>query len=171
VVIHQGFNLNGFTWYTKNQDQKSKVQNSGIMIEAVPANGGKPVPYYGRIEEIWKLQYISFRTPLFLCEWFDEAGMHVESGVKFTTVQMDRVGYKNEPFVLADRQAKQVFYVLDPADKKKHVVLPGKRRIIGVGNITDEEEYDLFDEFLNFSMDIDDDPVRKRAKMPYVGGI
>ena len=52
VITHQGFDMNGFTWYTKKQDQKSTVQNIGVMIEAVPADGGKAKPYYGRIEEI-----------------------------------------------------------------------------------------------------------------------
>ena len=52
VITHQGFDMNGFTWYTKKQDQKSTVQNSGIMIEDVPHDGGKLKPYYGRIEEI-----------------------------------------------------------------------------------------------------------------------
>jgi hypothetical protein len=163
--------MNGFTWYTKKQDQKSTVQNSGVMIEAVPHDGAKSKPYYGRIEEIWELEYVAFRTPLFLCEWFDEAGINIELCVKFTTVQMDRVAYQDDPFILADKQAKQVFYVLDPSDQKKHVVLPGKRRIIGVGNVTDEEEYDLFDEFPNFSTDIESHPIQKGDKLPYVGGI
>jgi hypothetical protein len=171
VITHQGFDMNGFTWYTKKQDKKSTVQNSGVMIEAVPAVGGRTRPYYGRIEEIWELEYLAFRTPLFLCEWFDEQGVHVERGVQFTTVDMNRVGYKDDPFILADKQAKQVFYVLDPANSNRHVVLPSKRRIVGVGNVTDESEYDLFDEFPNFSTDIESDPVNKGSKLPYIGGI
>jgi hypothetical protein len=40
----------------------------------------------------------------------------------------------------------QVFYVVKPEHEKKHVVVPGKQRIIGVDNVTDEEEYNQFDE-------------------------
>ena len=63
----------------------------------------------------------------------------------FTTVDLEKVTYKEEPFVLAD-QVSQVFYVPDTRNKKRHVVLPGKRRVVGVENIVDEEEYNQFDE-------------------------
>ena len=63
----------------------------------------------------------------------------------FTTVDLENVGYKEEPFVLA-YQVSQVFYVPDTRNKKRHVVLPGKRRVVGVENIVDEEEYNQFDE-------------------------
>ena len=62
----------------------------------------------------------------------------------FTTVDLENVGYKEEPFVLAD-QVSQVFYVPDTRNKKRHVVLPGKRRVVGVENVVDEE-YNQFDE-------------------------
>jgi hypothetical protein len=38
-----------------------------------------------------------------------------------------------------------MFCIIDPADKKWHVVLPGKRGIICVGDVIDEDEYDHFD--------------------------
>ena len=55
------------------------------------------------------------------------------------------MGYHDDPFILA-KQAKQVFYVVDPADKKRHVVLAGKRHIVGIGDVVDEDDYDKFDE-------------------------
>jgi hypothetical protein len=39
-----------------------------------------------------------------------------------------------------------VVYILDPKDEKKHIVVPGKQRVIGVDNVEDEEEYKKFDE-------------------------
>jgi hypothetical protein len=39
-----------------------------------------------------------------------------------------------------------VFYILDPKDEKKHIVLPGKQRVARVDNVEDEEEYNQFDE-------------------------
>ncbi|XP_019179175.1 PREDICTED: uncharacterized protein LOC109174391 [Ipomoea nil] len=42
-------------------------------------------------------------------------------------------GHKNEQFIMAS-QAKQVFFVTDPSDKKWSVVLHGKRQITGEGN-------------------------------------
>ena len=63
----------------------------------------------------------------------------------FTTVDLENVGYKEEPFVLAD-QVSQVFYMPDTRNKKQHVVLSRKRRVVGVKNVVDEEEYNQFDE-------------------------
>jgi hypothetical protein len=45
-----------------------------------------------------------------------------------------------------------VFYVLELQHEKKHVVVPAKQRIIGFDNVTDEEEYNQFDE-LHFFVD------------------
>ena len=36
------------------------------------------------------------------------------------------------------------------SNKKRHVVLHGKRRIVGVENVVDEEEYNQFDELPPF---------------------
>ena len=62
------------------------------------------------------------------------------------------------PFVLA-KDVTQVFYVKDMASKpkknqgksddkpKRHIVLPGKRKIIGVQDISDKsEDFDQFDD-------------------------
>ena len=53
----------------------------------------------------------------------------------------------------------QVFYIEDPADRRKHVVLPGKRRIVGVSNVVDEEEYDHVEEIPPFSTGIEPLPI------------
>ena len=38
-------------------------------------------------------------------------------------------------------QVKQVFYMADPVDHSWSVVLQGKRRILGIDGVDDEEEY------------------------------
>ena len=60
-----------------------------------------------------------------------------------TIVDFKKIGYKDKPFVLA-KDVTQMFYVKDMASKPKknqskyddepkcHIVLPGKRKIIGV---------------------------------------
>ncbi|KAL3639492.1 hypothetical protein CASFOL_017399 [Castilleja foliolosa] len=82
--------------------------------------------HYGIIEEIWEIDYIKFKIPVFKCKWVDSNnGVHVdELGV--TLVDFSKVGSKNEPFVLAS-QVKQVFYITDPSNNKHSVVLHGKR--------------------------------------------
>jgi hypothetical protein len=64
---------------------------------------------------------------------------------RFTIVDLRNVGHKNKSWVLASTVA-QVFYILDLKDKKKHLIVPGKQRVVGVDNVEDEEEYNQFDE-------------------------
>jgi hypothetical protein len=54
------------------------------------------------------------------------------------------VGHKDESWVLVSTVA-QVFYILDPKDEKKHIVVLGKR-VVEVDNVEDEEEYNQFDD-------------------------
>ena len=58
----------------------------------------------------------------------------------FVSIDLRNVGYKTEPFVLV-KDVQQVFYVSDTVRTMRHMVLPGKRRIDGVHNAVDEEEF------------------------------
>jgi hypothetical protein len=44
----------------------------------------------------------------------------------FTIVDLRNMGHKDEPWVLASTVA-QVFYILDPKGKKKHIIVLGKQ--------------------------------------------
>jgi len=57
-----------------------------------------------------------------------------------TVVELGTLDYKDNPWVLRERVA-QVFYVSDPEKQKKHVIISGKQRILGVDGVTDVEEY------------------------------
>ncbi|XP_019183937.1 PREDICTED: uncharacterized protein LOC109178839 [Ipomoea nil] len=89
--------------------------------------------YYGVIEEIWEVDYVQFKVPMFRCKWVDSKHGVKADDLGFTLVDLNREGHKNEQFIMAS-QAKQVFYVTDPSDKKWSVVLHGKRQITGEGN-------------------------------------
>ena len=85
-----------------------------------------------------------------------------------TIVNLNNLGYRDEPFVLAQDVA-QVFYNKDMSSKpkkginkqtdelKRHIVLSGKRNIIGV-----EDKTDLSEEYNNFVVippfDVNADP-------------
>ena len=83
-----------------------------------------------------------------------------------TIVNFKKIGYKDEPFVLA-KDVAQVFYVMDISSKprknsaksddepKRHIVLPRKRKIIGVEDISDKsEDFDQFGDRPPFSVDV-----------------
>jgi hypothetical protein len=56
VTSWQVYDINGYTYYTKEKDKKSVAQNSGIRIEAIDPQGLKTM-YYGYIHDIWELDY------------------------------------------------------------------------------------------------------------------
>ena len=51
IMQYQGYEINGYTFYTRAQDKKSTNQNSGVCMCIVNSNGEKN-NYYGVIEEI-----------------------------------------------------------------------------------------------------------------------
>ena len=120
VLTFEGYEINGNTFYTIAQDKKSTNQNSGVRFDATNNNGQKDT-YYGYIEEIWKLDYgPSFKVPLFRCKWvkLNGVGVQVDKPYGVTTVDLNNIGYKDEPFVLANDVA-QVFYVKDMSTKPR----------------------------------------------------
>jgi len=66
VMTYQDYDINGYTFYTVQQDKKSIYQNSGVRIDTYDNNMQK-APYYGQIEEIWELNYLEFKVALFKC--------------------------------------------------------------------------------------------------------
>ena len=102
---------------------------------------GESTTYYGVIDDIWEIHYgYNIQIPVFRCRWVKHPrGVEVDA-YGLTILDLNNVGYKDDPWVLAS-QVAQVLYVVDPAKKAKHVVVPGKQDIIGVDGINDVEDY------------------------------
>jgi hypothetical protein len=66
-----------------------------------------------------------------------------------TLVDLANVGYKDDPWVLAECVA-QVFYIADPMNVKMHVVVSGKQRILGVEGVIYVEDYNQFKKLVLF---------------------
>jgi hypothetical protein len=73
----------------------------------------------------------------------------VQDKYGFISIDLNRQGYKWEPFVLV-KYVTQVFYILDTINKRLKVVIPEKLWIVRVENAVDEEEFDQFDEIPPF---------------------
>ncbi|XP_066374438.1 uncharacterized protein [Miscanthus floridulus] len=157
ILTYQGYEINGNTFYTVAQDKRSTNQNSGVRIDGTDPNGNIQT-YYGRIEEIWELDYVpNFKVPLFRCQWvkLTGGGVTVDKEYGMTTVDLNNIGYKEEPFVLA-ADVSQVFYVKDMSTKskrgknedinsminepKRHIILSGKINIVGIEDKSDMSE-------------------------------
>ena len=145
VLTFQGYEINGNTFYTIAQDKKSTNQNSGVRFDATGYNGQKET-YYGYIEDIWELDYgPNFKVPLFRCQWVKMTGVKVDQHYGMTTVDLNNLGYRNEPFVLA-KDVAQVFYVKDMStqprkrkdknsstscgEPKRHIVLSDRKSVV-----------------------------------------
>ncbi|XP_015642892.1 uncharacterized protein, partial [Oryza sativa Japonica Group] len=175
IATFQGYEINGYTFYTRAQDMKSTNQNSAVRVDAM-GHDGTTATYYGAIEDIWELDYGPLKVPLFRCQWVRLTGGGVmidDSGM--TTVDLNKVGYSDEPFVLAN-DVTQVFFVKDmfskgkkgrgPDEPKRQVVLPGKRKIVGVEDKTDED-YDQLDGQPPFTVTIDPSILLSNEDTPY----
>ncbi|XP_074360763.1 uncharacterized protein LOC141701016 [Apium graveolens] len=161
VRSYESYDVNGYTFYTKYQDRKSAMQNSGVCvgvssteIDRNANNQSRDVKnsYYGVIEHIWELDYKEFKIALFKCKWFIRRGVRVDE-LGFTLVDFSRFGHEDDPFILAT-QVKQVFYIEDRVDSKYSIVVQGKRRILGIDDVVDEDEYNQFNENPPFSTEL-----------------
>ena len=100
------------------------------------------------------------------------------------TVDLKALGYRDEPFILA-KDVTQVFYVQDMSSKpkkdksrnkssfvgvedepKRHIVLAGKRKIVGVDDVTDEEEYNKVEDMTPFTVEVDTSILLAQEKAP-----
>ena len=133
VITYRSYDINHYRFSTKEKDDKSSTQNSGVVIiaEATHFSSSRDVnplvashSYFGVIDEIWEVRYIDLYVPIFKCKWVNiSTGVRKDDG--FTLVNLNRLGSHDDPFIMAS-QAKQIFYVSDPVDNNWSVVVPGK---------------------------------------------
>ena len=149
VITYGGYYINNYCFYSKMEDDKSRVQNSGVTLqaEAVHFSSSKDknpitasMSYFDIIQEIWEVGYVTFRVPVFKCKWVDSNSGVGTDDLGFTLVDLKKMSYTDEPFIMAS-QARQIFYVIDPANKKWSVVLEGR----GMHGNDDEDCLDIVD--------------------------
>jgi hypothetical protein len=150
VTSWQAYDINEYTYYTKEKDKWSVAQNSGIHIEAFDPLGVKTT-YYGYIQDIWELDYcVRLQIPVFKCEWVKHPNGVSVDNYELTLVDLKNVGHKDDPWVLTNHVA-QVFYVLDP-ETRKHVVVSEKQKIVRVEKVEyNDEDINQFEEMLLFT--------------------
>jgi hypothetical protein len=106
IVTYQGYDINGYTFYTEQQDKKNTYQNSGVRVDAYDDMDQEKNMYYGQIQEIWEVDFHGFKIPLFHCNWVDAIKGVVQDKFGFISIDLNRQGYKSEPFMLAKHVAK-----------------------------------------------------------------
>ena len=155
VITYVSYFVNGIHYNTENRDSARNVQNSGVCLVAkamqiASAKDKNPIvtnmSFYGVIQEMWELNYITLKILMFKCNWVDSASGVRTDDLGFKLVDLKRIGYKSDSFILAS-QAKQVFFIEDPSDTRWHVVLHPPNR--DYENHINEDE--LGDITLNYS--------------------
>ena len=147
LVTYQAYDINGYTFYTEEKDRNSEYQNSGVTMESF--TGDVKERYYGRIEEIWELDYSGDKVPMFRVRWAKSVSPKKEDGY-FTTMSIPEASksaatasviVKTEPWVLAS-QVDQCFFITDPTMPSRVVVRRGRRSIIGMDGVANEQDFD-----------------------------
>ncbi|KAL6144430.1 hypothetical protein ACLB2K_055123 [Fragaria x ananassa] len=147
--------MNGFWFFVKSIDARSKTQNSGVFVKAGvrsyatagdhrPRDGVKD--YYGVLTDIIELDYHHGRKVLlFDCDWADNRVSN--KGVKmdaygFILVNFDYLLPKPDTLILAS-QAVQFIYIQDPTEPNWHTVIRTRPRdLFDMGTDIEPESYD-----------------------------
>ena len=146
VKTYQAYDMNGYKFYTEEKDKNSEYQNSGVtMLSYGDDEATVKQRYFGRIEEIWDLNYCGESVPMFRVRWAKDV---VKEGRYFTTMvipdaKSKNASAKNEPWVLAS-QVEQCFFITDPSKPSRDVVRRGKRNIIGMDGVDNEQDFDKY---------------------------
>ena len=111
---YQSYDINCYRFYTEEKDKNSEYQNSGVtMLSFADDETIVMERFYGRIEEIWELDYYGDIVLMFRVIW--AKNMETE-GWYFTTMVIPdakstkNASAKNEPWVLAS-QVDQCFFL------------------------------------------------------------
>jgi hypothetical protein len=131
-------------------------QNTGVRCEAIDDETGETITYFGFIEDIWELYYGTFHNSVFQCQWVEDKHVTVDKyEVRF--LDLSKVGYKDDPWILANRVAK-VFYaeqIISNNEKKstnksKHIVFTRKQQVIGVDGVSGLDDFNQFNDMSLF---------------------
>jgi len=102
VITWKGYGINKYSFYTKAQDDKITMQNSGVSLRVVSQHFASvhddnphlaSIPYFGTIDEIWELNYVKFTVCVLKCKWVDSNISIRTNDLGFTLVDMKKPVY------------------------------------------------------------------------------
>ena len=103
------------------QDHGRKTYNSGVCVIG-STSSELEVDYYGRLEDVVKLQYYSQQNIVFLfkCYWYDTTDRGIRVDPYYGLVKINskaRLHNVNDVFVFA-KQCQKVYYIYTPSFRK-----------------------------------------------------
>jgi hypothetical protein len=146
--------INGYMLYTMSHDKKSVHQISGVHVWAVVDNtrdgdDTELEKYYDQIEEIWELDYVGLKVALFRCRWVTNwmRAMSRTNMVMLVLISgffVTKTNCMTSPTMLS----KCSMYLT--LQRRTSLWLCLEKRIVGVENVVEEDEYNYFDEIPSF---------------------
>jgi hypothetical protein len=121
VKKYSGYDVNGYRFRTTNYDQSrpNRKTCSGVFTP-----GLDDVDYFGRIEEIYELNFYGSKalTPvIFKCHWFDPQVMRqTHSNLGIVEIRQDSTLPGDNVYIMA-QQATQVYYLPYACQTKEHL--------------------------------------------------
>jgi len=104
VTSWQGYDINGYIFYTAAKNKKTVSQNNCVRIEAMDKRTGQSITYYGIIDDIWEVHYsYNIQIPVFRCRWVKHPRGVEVNGYGLTIVDLNNVGYTDDQWVLASQ--------------------------------------------------------------------
>jgi len=111
--FYNGYFVNGYVFHTEEYRQGRKTYNNGVCVKG-STSSELEVDYYGRLEEVVKLQYHNEQNIVFLfkCYWYDTTDKGIRVDPHYGLVEINskaRLRNINDIFVFA-KQCQQVYY-------------------------------------------------------------
>jgi len=113
--------VNGYVFHTEEYGQGRKIYNRGVCVKG-STSSKLEVDYYGRLEEVVKLEYHNEQNIVFLfkCYWYDmtDRGIRVDPHYFLVEINLKaRLRNINDVFIFA-KQCQQVYYTYTPSFRK-----------------------------------------------------
>ena len=113
--------VNGYVFHIEQYGQGRKIYNSGVCVKRSTSSEFE-VDYYGKLEEVVKLQYHSEHNRVFLfkCYWYDTTNIGIRVDLHYGLVKINskaRLRNVNDVFVFA-KQCQQVYYTYTHSFRK-----------------------------------------------------
>jgi len=117
VKCYNEYFVNGYVFHTEEYRHERKTYNSGVCVKG-STSSELEVDYYGRLEEVVKLQYHSEQNRVFLfkCYWYDTTDRGIRVDPHYDLVEINskaRLRNINDVFVFI-KQCQQVYYTCTP---------------------------------------------------------
>ena len=113
VKCYNRYFVNGYVFHTEEYGYGKKIYNNGVCVKGSSYSEFE-VGYYGKLEEVFELQYHNEQNIVFLfkCNWYDATDRGIKVDPYYGVVEIKskaRLRNVNNVFIFA-KQCHQVYY-------------------------------------------------------------